>query len=69
VWNSNAYYSKETALLLAEFIDVYLLDFKYGNNKCAEEISSAPGYLEACTRNHFMAKGHGELIIRVLVLP
>lgn len=69
VWNSNSYYSPETAELLAGFIDVYLLDFKYGNNKCAKEISDAPGYWEACTGNHLMAEGFGELIIRVLVLP
>jgi putative pyruvate formate lyase activating enzyme len=69
VWNSNSYYSKETALLLAGFIDVYLLDFKYGNNRCAEEISGAPSYWEACTRNHLMANEYGEMIIRVLVLP
>ncbi|TRO52251.1 radical SAM protein [Candidatus Bathyarchaeota archaeon] len=69
VWNSNSYYSLETAKLLAGFIDLYLLDFKYGNNKCAEEISDAPGYWEAATRNHLYAKKYGELIIRVLVLP
>jgi len=69
VWNSNSYYSEETAKLLAGFADVYLLDFKYGSNKCAEKISDAPGYWEACTRNHLYAKKYGELIIRVLVLP
>ncbi|HUS77478.1 MAG TPA: radical SAM protein [Patescibacteria group bacterium] len=69
VWNSNSYYSTETAQLLAGFIDLYLLDFKYGNNRCAEEISDAPGYWEECTRNHLMAKRYGELLIRVLVLP
>jgi len=57
------------AELLAGFIDLYLLDFKYGNNDCATAISNAPGNWEACTRNHLMAKKHGELIIRVLVLP
>jgi putative pyruvate formate lyase activating enzyme len=69
VWNSNSYYSQETAEILSGFIDVYLLDFKYGYDKHAEEISDAPGYWEAATRNHLMAKRHGELIIRVLVLP
>lgn len=69
VWNSNSYYSERTAQLLAGFADVYLLDFKYGNDECAERISSAPGYWEACTRNHLRAKKYGELIIRVLVLP
>ena len=69
VWNSNSYYSEETAKLLAGFVDVYLLDFKYGSNECAERISDAPGYWEACTRNHSYGKKHGELLIRVLVLP
>ncbi len=69
VWNSNSYYSEETAKLLAGFADVYLLDFKYGQNKCAERISDAPSYWEACTRNHLYGKKYGELIIRVLVLP
>ena len=69
VWNSNSYYSQETAELLAGFIDLYLLDFKYGNNDCAAAISDAPGYWEASTRNHLMANRYGELIIRVLVLP
>ena len=69
VWNSNSYYSEETAKLLAGFADVYLLDFKYGPGKCSERISDAPKYWEVCTRNHKLAKEFGELIIRVLVLP
>ncbi|MEM2117586.1 MAG: radical SAM protein [Candidatus Bathyarchaeia archaeon] len=69
VWNSNTYYSPETAQLLAGFADVYLLDFKYGPSDCAVKISDAPNYWEVCTRNHLDAKKYGELIIRVLVLP
>jgi putative pyruvate formate lyase activating enzyme len=69
VWNSNTYYSPETARLLAGFADVYLLDFKYGPEDCSERISNAPDYWKVCTRNHLEAKKHGELIIRVLVLP
>lgn len=69
IWNSNSYYSEATATLLAGFIDLYLLDFKYGNNECARAISDAPKYWEASTRNHLMANKYGELIIRVLVLP
>lgn len=69
VWNSNAYYSLELAKLLAGFVDVYLLDFKYGNDSCALRLSNVPNYMEVVTRNHLLAKKHGELIIRVLVLP
>jgi putative pyruvate formate lyase activating enzyme len=69
VWNSNSYYSEETAKLLAGFVDVYLLDFKYGPGGCARRISDAPDYWDVCKRDHLYAKKHGELIIRVLVLP
>jgi putative pyruvate formate lyase activating enzyme len=69
VWNSNSYYSEETASLLAGFVDVYLLDFKYGPEDCAERLSNAPDYWLACTQNHLYARKYGELIIRVLVLP
>ncbi|TRO52272.1 radical SAM protein [Candidatus Bathyarchaeota archaeon] len=69
VWNSNSYYSIETARLLAGFVDVYLLDFKYGQKNCAEKLSDAPNYWDTCTQNHLYAKKYGELIIRILVLP
>jgi putative pyruvate formate lyase activating enzyme len=69
VWNSNSYYSPETAQLLAGFADVYLLDFKYGPGDCAEKISNAPNYWKVCTVNHLEAKKYGEVIVRLLVLP
>lgn len=69
VWNSNSYYGPETAQLLAGFADVYLLDFKYGPGECATRISDAPDYWTVCTRNHQEAKKHGEIIVRILVLP
>lgn len=69
VWNSNAYYSPETAALLAGFVDIYLLDFKYGPGRCAERISEAVDYWDKCTRNHLEAQKSGEIIIRILVLP
>jgi putative pyruvate formate lyase activating enzyme len=69
VWNSNAYYSPETAELLAGFADVYLLDFKYGPGSCAEKLSGTPNYRQVATHNLLKAKQYGELLLRVLVLP
>jgi len=69
VWNSNAYYSEGQADLLDGVVDVYLLDFKYGNDDCARDISGVEHYLDAVTRNHMRAKVAGEVIVRVLVLP
>lgn len=69
VWNSNSYYSEETAKLLVGFADVYLLDYKYGSDECANRISSAPNYVETAQKNLLYATKYGELIIRILLLP
>jgi len=69
VWNSNAYYSYEQSLILDGVVDLYLLDFKYGNDKCAYEISGIRNYISTVTRNHLKAKEAGDLLIRILVLP
>jgi len=69
VWNSNGYYSEETAQILKEFVNIYLLDFRYYNERCALKYSNAPRYLEVIKRNLKLAERNGELIIRVLVIP
>ncbi len=69
VWNSNAYYSKKTAELLKGVVDIYLLDFRYFNEKCAIRLSSAPNYPKVAKRNHLTASDDSEMIIRILVMP
>ncbi len=69
VWNSNMYYSIETAKLLSGTQDVYLTDFKWGNNGCALKYSKVQRYLEVVKRNHKLAFSDSELIIRHLVMP
>ncbi|MDI6644925.1 MAG: radical SAM protein [Methanobacteriaceae archaeon] len=69
VWNSNFYMSLETMKLLDGFVDLYLTDFKYGNDKCAKRLSKINNYWEVAKRNHKMAEKNGDLIIRHLVLP
>jgi len=69
VWNSNMYLSKEAMELLKGVVDVYLSDFKYGNDKCALRLSNAPHYMETVQRNHLAAREDSEMIIRHLVLP
>jgi len=69
VWNSNMYYSLETAKLLFGTMDIYLTDFKWYQNSCALRYSKVPKYLETATRNHRLAFADSELIIRHLVMP
>jgi len=69
VWNSNMYYSEEVAGLLEGAVDVYLGDFRYGNDECAEKYSDASDYMRVVTRNFRTAYLNGEILLRHLVLP
>jgi len=69
VWNSNFYMSLDAMDLLKGVVDVYLSDFKYGNNKCAERLSKVKNYFDVVSRNHLLASNDSEMIIRHLVLP
>ena len=55
--------------LLDGVMDIYLTDFKYGNDACAVELSNAPSYWQLITRNHRLAARQGNLIVRHLVMP
>lgn len=69
VWNSNMYLSKEGMKLLSGTQDIYLTDFKYGNDECAQKYSKVPNYWKVLARNHELASDDSELIIRHLILP
>ncbi|MFH1448657.1 MAG: radical SAM protein [Candidatus Micrarchaeota archaeon] len=69
VWNSNMYLSEEAMQLLDGVVDVYLTDFKYGNNGCAKKLSRIENYFPIISRNHLLANRNSELLIRHLVLP
>ncbi|MBU4373654.1 MAG: radical SAM protein [Euryarchaeota archaeon] len=69
VWNSNMYYSYEIAKLLEGVVDVYLGDFRYGNDECARKYSNVPDYWQVITRNFKTAYMKGEILLRQLVLP
>ncbi|MBI5445334.1 MAG: radical SAM protein [Deltaproteobacteria bacterium] len=70
VWNCHGYESAETLALLRGVVDVYLPDFKYGNDRCAEELSIVPGYVETAAKAVAEMLQQGvPVIVRILVLP
>ncbi len=69
LWNSNMYLSVEAMKIIVDLIDIWLPDFKYGNNRCAMRLSAVPRYFETVTRNLLIASKNGDMIIRHLVLP
>ena len=69
VWNSNMYYNDIVDEMMAGLIDVYLADFKCGNNTCAEVLLRANNYVEVVKRNILKATGRADVIVRHIVLP
>ncbi|MCE4602238.1 MAG: radical SAM protein [Desulfurococcales archaeon] len=69
LWNSNMYMSPEAMEVLVDLIDIWLPDFKWGDNRCARRLSIVPSYVETVTRNLETAARHGDMIIRHLVMP
>lgn len=70
LWNSNFFMSEEATRLLRPLIDVWLPDFKFGNNKCSVLLSRTPWYWETVSRNHRRVYDWGEdLVVRHLVMP
>ncbi|MDD4476925.1 MAG: radical SAM protein [Patescibacteria group bacterium] len=81
VWNGNGYEDLEIIKSMADLVDIYLPDFKYGKNELALKYSGAKNYFETATKvikemlrqvgylkivNGKAARG---LIVRHLVLP
>jgi Uncharacterized Fe-S protein PflX, homolog of pyruvate formate lyase activating proteins len=70
LWNSNLYLTPEGMRLIIHLMDIWLPDFKYGNDQCALRYSVAPRYVEVVSRNLKMICDRDEdIIIRHLVLP
>ncbi len=69
IWNSNFYMSERSMKILDGVVDMYLSDFKYGNNDCGRSLSQIDDYFEVCARNHMIAASHAEITIRHLVMP
>lgn len=69
LWNSDMYMSEKTMKILDGVIDMYLSDFKYGNDDCALRLSKVPKFFETCSRNHLLAVKQSEITLRHLILP
>jgi len=69
VLNSNMYMSPAVLDWLDGIVNLYLADFKFGNDACAARIAGAPNYTNVVTRNLQRAAGQGKLLVRHLLLP
>ena len=69
VWKTNAHGSAEARELLDGLFDVWLADFKFGNDACARRLAGVPDYGRIVRENLVWANERSELIVRHLLMP
>jgi len=69
IWKTNAHGSAQARSLLAGLFDVWLADYKFGNDACAQRLARVPSYNEVVRENLCWAAEESELIVRHLVMP
>jgi putative pyruvate formate lyase activating enzyme len=69
VWKTNAHGSAQARELLGGMFDVWVADYKFGDNRCAERLAGVPDYLRVVRENLAWAASHTELIVRHLLMP
>jgi putative pyruvate formate lyase activating enzyme len=69
VWKTNAYISVEARAWLEGLFDVWVADYKFGNDRCAERLAAIRDYQRHVQDTLFWANQTSELIIRHLLMP
>jgi putative pyruvate formate lyase activating enzyme len=69
IWKTNAHGSAAARELLDGMFDVWLADFKFGNDACAQRLAKTPDYVRIVQENLLWAEAHSELIVRHLLMP
>jgi putative pyruvate formate lyase activating enzyme len=69
VWKTNAHGSAQARDLVDGIFDVWLADFKFGNDSCALRLAKVDNYLAVVRDNLLWAHRHSELIVRHLLMP
>lgn len=69
VWKTDLHGTPEALELLDGVVDIYLADYKFGNDACAERLAKVERYTSIIHRNLEQVARQGELIVRHLLLP
>jgi putative pyruvate formate lyase activating enzyme len=69
VWKTNAHGSAQAREWLDGLFDVWLADYKFGNDRCSERLAGVANYGAIVRENLLWASRHSELIVRHLLMP
>lgn len=68
-WKTNAHGSAAARALLAGLFDVWVADFKFGNDACAARLARVEAYTSVVRENLLWAARDHTLIVRHLLMP
>src|SRR5262249_12676235 len=69
VWKTNAHCSRQARELLDGIFDVWLADYKFGNDACAERLAKITDYGNRIRETLVWASPRTDLIVRHLLMP
>ena len=69
IWKTNAHGSPVARALLAGLFDIWLADYKFGNDTCAQRLAGVPNYTAIVRENLLWATHDCTLFIRHLLMP
>jgi putative pyruvate formate lyase activating enzyme len=69
VWKTNAHGSAQARELLEGMFDIWIADFKFGNDTCAQRLAKLHDYVRGVRENLAWAYKHSKLIVRHLLMP
>jgi putative pyruvate formate lyase activating enzyme len=69
VWKTNAHGSASACEFLDGLFDVWLVDYKFGNDACAERLARVADYSRVVRENLRWADEHASLVVRHLLMP
>jgi putative pyruvate formate lyase activating enzyme len=69
IWKTNAHGSAQARRLLDGMFDVWLADYKFGNDDCARRLAKISDYSNVVRNNLIWTNERSELIVRHLLMP
>jgi putative pyruvate formate lyase activating enzyme len=69
IWKTNGHASATARALLDGIFDLWVVDYKFGNDACAGRLARVPNYTAVLAENLLWAAREHDLIIRHLLMP
>lgn len=69
VWKTNAHGSATARRILEDLFDVWVADYKFGNDTCARRLAAVADYQRVVRENLVWAARNSRLIVRHLLMP